>query len=196
MDVLTQFADIAPYLTNQFALIGFVALLLFGLFKVFIQSGIFPTFTQKVGGQLGHKILNYGFILAMCIVVLSFCWAFYQEHNAAQQSRYSEEAYERLQQENQALKLSAADSAALAQSQQATIDMLANQKGKPNLLVSVNDALKAVAEGDNTKADLIIDILLKDKASVISEAAELYRQRGALWFAYDTYKALDAVERQ
>jgi len=104
-------------------------------------------------------------------------------------------ALEKLQAENDNLKQSAQVDKDLARQQQQTIQTLVAQKGKSDLPFSVDDALKAIADGDNSKADVFFDLLITDRSSAINEAAELFRQKGALWYGSDSSKAIAAYKR-
>jgi len=72
MDSVKSFTDLAPYLTQPLILAGFVLLLVFGIHKALIKSGILPPVGPRTGGIIVQTILKYGFWLAVLVIVLGF----------------------------------------------------------------------------------------------------------------------------
>lgn len=75
---LDAFGKLAPYLQHPLVLIGFVLLLVFGIHRLLIKSGIIPPVDQTTGGRIVHTLLRYGFIIALVIIVLGFAYVFLQ----------------------------------------------------------------------------------------------------------------------
>ena len=76
MEALKAFAAIVPYLTHPLALVGFVLLLVFGIHRSLIRSGVIPPVSPHVGGRLLQSLLRYGFVIALCVIVLGFLWRY------------------------------------------------------------------------------------------------------------------------
>lgn len=97
---LQAFRDIAPYLTNPLALIGFMLLLLFGGFRTLIKAKIIPTLSQRAGSNIVQLLLRYGFIIALVIIASGFGLEFYRTHRttapAIEQSKLIDKAFEAL----------------------------------------------------------------------------------------------------
>lgn len=72
MHLLTAFKEIGPYLSHPLALVGFVLLLLFGVQRALIRSGVFKPIPEYEGPRILRLLLQYGFWLALLVVVLGF----------------------------------------------------------------------------------------------------------------------------
>lgn len=72
MDTLQAFKDIAPYLTHPLVLVGFVLLLFFGVHRTLIKAGIIPPLDQQTGSAVVQRLLRYGFVIALVVIVLGF----------------------------------------------------------------------------------------------------------------------------
>ena len=73
-----------------------------------------------------------------------------------------------------------------------SVTVLTQQKDRPNAPPGIEEALEKLAQGDTRKAEAIFqEIADRD----IQEAAEAYRNLGALAFLHDTQKALNAYRR-
>jgi hypothetical protein len=66
------FKEIAPYLMHPLVLVGFVALLFFGIHRALIKSGIIPPLSERSGSTVVKLLLRYGFQLALVVIVLGF----------------------------------------------------------------------------------------------------------------------------
>src|SRR6516165_1823088 len=80
MNTLSEFKEIAPYLTNPLTLVGYVLLLVFGMHRALLKARIIPTLSARTGGLVVKTILRYGFVIALAVIVLGFGLAFYQAH--------------------------------------------------------------------------------------------------------------------
>lgn len=67
-----SFHSIAPYLKDPLVLSGFALLLFFGLCRSLIKSGLLPQVTQKGSLLVLRRVILYGFILAIVIILLGF----------------------------------------------------------------------------------------------------------------------------
>ena len=70
--VLAGFKEIAPYLTHPLVLVGFVALLFFGIHRTLIKAVIIPPLSQRGGSAVVNLLFRYGFQLALVVIVLGF----------------------------------------------------------------------------------------------------------------------------
>ena len=95
----------------------------------------------------------------------------------------------------ESLALSDTEKTDIIRSQQATIARLVEQKSTSMEPDKYDSALAALAKGDPSLADKLLDEALADFEKEIMKAAELYREKGALWFANDTSKALTNYQR-
>ena len=76
-----DFGPIAPYLTNPLVLIGFVLMLIFGVYHALIRSGMMLHVTQQAGRKkVQQTLLHYGFVLSLVVIVLGFGYQFYKSH--------------------------------------------------------------------------------------------------------------------
>ena len=85
MDLPNTFKDIAPFLQQPLVLVGFVILLFFGILTALFKTNILPALPKKTVGDLVKRIINYGFILALLIIVLGF-WEQMQERGKSEGS--------------------------------------------------------------------------------------------------------------
>ncbi len=79
--------------------------------------------------------------------------------------------------------------------QQATIARLVQQKRSSTNPGKYDEALRAIAKDDKSLADELLAESLDSFEKETLKAAEIYRERGALWFGSDTQKALAAYKR-
>jgi hypothetical protein len=70
--------EIAPYLSNPLVLAGFGLFLFFGLLRALLKSKVMPTVTQRTGGRALLRAINYGFVVALVVIVLGFAFAWRQ----------------------------------------------------------------------------------------------------------------------
>jgi hypothetical protein len=88
MEDLAWFKDVAPYLTQPLVLVGFVLLIVFGVYGALLKASIIPPLTPRAGGTMVQSLVRYGFVIALLVIVLGFAFAFYQtqqNHNPAQE---------------------------------------------------------------------------------------------------------------
>jgi tetratricopeptide (TPR) repeat protein len=72
------FAEYARYLQHPLTLIGFVLLLVFGIHRALLRSGIIPPVSQRHGSRIVQLLLRYGFIIALVTIVLGFGLEFFK----------------------------------------------------------------------------------------------------------------------
>lgn len=72
------FADYARYLEQPLTLIGFVLLLLFGIHRALLRSGIIPPVSARSGSRIVQTLLRYGFIIALATIILGFALEFFK----------------------------------------------------------------------------------------------------------------------
>jgi hypothetical protein len=85
MDLQT-FADVAPYLTHPLTLAGFVLLLVFGVHRALIKSGILPRIDRTAAPGIVKMLLSYGFVIGILIIVAGFGLQAYQSYLDGQAS--------------------------------------------------------------------------------------------------------------
>lgn len=74
------FHKIAPYLKNPLVLVGFVLFLFFGIHQQLIESGIIPPLDQQAGSAVVLAILEYGFWIALAVIVLGIGLQYVKGH--------------------------------------------------------------------------------------------------------------------
>jgi hypothetical protein len=79
----TSFAEIALYLTHPLALAGFALMLVVGVHRALIASGIISPLSQRSSGAVIRLIVHYGFLLALVSIVLGFALQYFEEHPAS-----------------------------------------------------------------------------------------------------------------
>src|SRR5438876_11082756 len=81
---LNSFSQSAPYLSNPLVLVGFVLILYFGIHRALLKSKIIPPVSRTTGGQIVGRLLQYGFIIAVLVILAGFFiegWKIYvKEH--------------------------------------------------------------------------------------------------------------------
>jgi len=90
---IVEFSKVTPYLTNPLSLIGFVLLLLFGIYETLIKSGILPPVSRTASSKIVRLLLNHGFIVAVLVILAGFgleAWNSYlkakPQHSVIQQA--------------------------------------------------------------------------------------------------------------
>jgi hypothetical protein len=66
------------FLSHPLILVGVVGALFFGVLTRLIESGVFPRLAQKDTAPIVDKLLDYGFVVALAVVVLGFALQFYK----------------------------------------------------------------------------------------------------------------------
>lgn len=61
--------NIASFLSHPLTLVGVLLLGVFGLFKLILQSGLLSKVTGKATALILHKMLNFGFVLALSVSI-------------------------------------------------------------------------------------------------------------------------------
>lgn len=77
--MLSQFANIAPFLTNPAVLIGFCLLLSFSVHRLLLRSRLLQPIPARNSFTLLDRILKYGFVLSLAIIILGFAVASFHE---------------------------------------------------------------------------------------------------------------------
>ena len=72
------FAGIAQYLQDPLVLIGFVLFLAFLFARQLLERGIIPPLGQTAGASVLRAVLQYGFVLALLVIVLGFALRYRQ----------------------------------------------------------------------------------------------------------------------
>jgi hypothetical protein len=67
-----HFHDIAPYLTHPLTLIGYVLLLVFGVHRALLRSGLLSQQSQASSGSLLRLLVHYGFVIAVLLILAGF----------------------------------------------------------------------------------------------------------------------------
>ena len=80
-----DFTKIAPYLSDPLVLIGFVLFLGFSFSRAILRAGIIPQLTARLGYRVLQRILFYGFVIALTLIVLGFGLK-YRELSRAEQA--------------------------------------------------------------------------------------------------------------
>ena len=73
-------SNFAKHLKHPFVLIGFVIMLIFGVYDKLIEKGIIQPLPPDQINIVVQLILAYGFWLGMLVVVLAFVWQVYKTH--------------------------------------------------------------------------------------------------------------------
>lgn len=72
MALSAGFGPVAPYLENPLVLIGFFFFLAVGFLRLLVNRGLFPQLSRQGGTELLSRILTFGFVLAVLLVLLGF----------------------------------------------------------------------------------------------------------------------------
>lgn len=80
MEIPGTFRDIAPFLQHPLVLIGFVILLFFGILTALIKAGIIPPLQKKTAGDIVKRVITFGFIIALLVIVLGF-WEHFNDRD-------------------------------------------------------------------------------------------------------------------
>ncbi|NOQ45723.1 MAG: PDZ domain-containing protein [Desulfobulbaceae bacterium] len=78
------------FFNHPLTLIGLVLLGVFGLFKLILKSGLLSKVTRKETAPILHKLLNFGFVLALSVVVAGFgleAWRIHKQIDQIQQAK-------------------------------------------------------------------------------------------------------------
>ena len=78
------FGEIALHLGNPLVLIGLALLLVFGVHRALIRSGILLPVDQRTSGVIVQSLLRYGFWIAALLIVLGIGYAGYKTHRETQ----------------------------------------------------------------------------------------------------------------
>ncbi|MBD3324355.1 hypothetical protein GF339_07200 [candidate division KSB3 bacterium] len=69
---MSGFASIAQYLTHPLVLIGFVLMLVFGVHKQLMKSGLLTPLSQRESTKIVKLMLRYGFWLGLILLLAGF----------------------------------------------------------------------------------------------------------------------------
>jgi tetratricopeptide (TPR) repeat protein len=163
-------------------LIGLALLLVFGVYRVLIRSGILPPVDRQ-------SRLRYGFWIAALLIVLGIAYAAYKTHRETQPAIVNAEtarnAIQALTKQLQSKGLRKQEYQDQLKALTETVQALANKQDAPG----VKEALAALAEGQ-TEAAKAIFAKTVEGAAANQETAEAARHLGALAFLDDTEGAL------
>jgi tetratricopeptide (TPR) repeat protein len=190
---MPDFAAVAPYLKDPLVLAGFALFLFFGALRFVVKR---YRVTQKIAGIAVLRLVVFGFILALTVIILGFGLRYMEvlsdtkrvaaEHRAA----LAEQANRSLQ--TQLARLTEDRNTAQEQSKALTaaVTALAAQQGP-----GIDDALEALANDDTAKAKVIFQRIADAQATNVKKAAAAHRHLGALAYLSDTNEALTAYRR-
>lgn len=85
-------ASIYPYFEHPLMLTGAVLFGVLGIFKLLLSSGILLPPAQKEVAPILHKILNFGFVLALIVVVFGFGLEFWKVYKQIDQIRQAKQS--------------------------------------------------------------------------------------------------------
>ena len=200
MEALQLFKDIVPYLTHPLVLIGFVVLLFFWvLLRGVLNAKIIPTLSKSSGARLAERLLRYGFIIALVVIVLGFGSQFLDRYLASEPRVDVEAIVAQLESSHRgqfdALRSNYDQEVGKWREQaKAAVAALARQEGP-----GIDEALARLAEGNTAAAEEIFKAIEERKTAegvgANKAAAEAARHLGALAYFHDTQAAIDAYRR-
>ncbi|CAK8724529.1 hypothetical protein LDFHOB_14540 [Candidatus Electronema aureum] len=204
MDI-SGFAKVAQYLTHPLALVGFVLMLVFGMHKEIVKSGLLPQVSKKDGSEILKLILRYGFWLGLVLVLAGFllqfsgiglsAWNSYMEKEkvvSVDAGKTAERLFAQLDVKDR--QIADKDQQLKALTEAVTALTKADAPAK-----SINAALQELEQGNTAKAQAIFAEVLRSKEAegkqANKEAAAAARHLGALAFESDTKAALAAYQK-
>jgi tetratricopeptide (TPR) repeat protein len=198
--MLIAFEKVAPYLTNPLVLIGFVLLLVFGLYQALIRSGILQYIGKQASGRTVQALLCSRFVLALVVTVLGFGYQLYKTHVDAAPRVDVNAIVEKLEATHRAqLTRAQQDAEAWKQQAQAAVQALANLRSQKDAPPGINKALARLKQGNTKAAEEIFQVIANRRAASLAAnsqaAAAAHRHLGALALLKDTQKALNAYRR-
>lgn len=208
MNAIAGFKEFVPYLTHPMVLVGYALLSVFGVHRALLKARIIPPLTPRTGGRVVQRLLRYGFVIALIVIILGFLLAFYQTHlqhdpdvlqRQAETTRLQALASVATGAYCQHLENLGGDEAARRDAVHAcaiAIEALARRAEVPS--PTKEDALVRLQKGDAQGAKAIFEAVLERKTAegktANRDAAEAARNLGAL--AYDnTPEALAAYRK-
>ena len=198
---LSAFGEIASHLANPLVLIGLALLLLFGVHRALIGSGVLPPVDRKTSGVIVQSLLRYGFWIAALLIVLGIAYAGYKTYRETQPSISNAETVgtavasqaaiiEVLSKQLESKGLREQESQDQIKALTETVQALVKQRDVPG----IKEALAALAQGQTQAAKAIFAQTVEAKtvegAAANREAAEAARHLGTLAFLDDTEEAL------
>lgn len=191
---MSSFATVASYLEDPLVLGGFALFLFFGALRFTIKR--LPAVSQKIAGIAVLRLVTFGFVLALAVIVLGFVLRYMEVQSEAarvaaqHRAELAEQANEALQKQNarlvQDLDVEREQSKALTKA----VTALAAHKGN-----DIDNALEELAKGNTEKAKVAFRKITEKGEADIKETAAVYRHIGALAFFDDTEEALTAYKR-
>ena len=152
---LAAFGEIASHLANPLVLIGFALLLVFGVHRALIRSGILPPVDQRTSVVVVQSLLRYGFWIAALLIVLGIAYAGYKTHRETQPAIVNAEtvstAIEVLSKQLQSKDLREQEYQDQINALTETVQALAKKQDAPG----VKEALAALAQGKTEAAKAI-----------------------------------------
>ncbi|MDU9050850.1 MAG: tetratricopeptide repeat protein [Candidatus Electrothrix sp. Rat3] len=199
---ITGFDKVAPYLTHPLVLVGFVMMLAYGIHWQLMRSGLLAQATKKDSALIIRLFLRYGFWLALVLLLAGFglqfsgiglsAWNSYMEKEkvvAVNAGKLAEKLVGPLQGQ-----LEAKDEQIKALTEAITA---LSKTGAST--ASINDALRALEQGDTAKAQAIFAEVLRSKEAegrqANKEAAAAARHLGALAYMNNPKEALVAYRK-
>jgi len=191
---LAAFGEMASHLANPLVLIGFALLLVFGVHRALLRSGILPPVDRKTSGVIVQSLLSYGFWIAVLLIVLGIGYAGYKTYRETQPGIANAEtvskAIDVLTAQLRTKDLREQEHQDQIKALTETVQGLAKKQDTPG----VREALAALAQGRTEAAKAIFAKTVEAKsaegAAADREAAEAARHLGALAFLDNTEEAL------
>lgn len=201
MDI-AGFAKVAGYLTHPLVLVGFVLMLVFGMHRAIVQSGLLPKVSRKDGGEIIKLILRYGFWLGMVLMLAGFALQFSGIGLSAWNSYMKTEQVRAVDAGKLAEKLLAPLQGELEEKNQqikGLIEAVTALSEVEAPVGTINDALQALEQGDTAQARAVFAEVLRTREAegqkANKEAAAAARHLGALAFLHNTEEALAAYQK-
>lgn len=68
-EIHLELAQFGPYLQHPLVLVGFTLMLMFGVHRQLIKSGILPKLTRKEGSGIVRLLIQYGFWIGLAVLI-------------------------------------------------------------------------------------------------------------------------------
>jgi tetratricopeptide (TPR) repeat protein len=200
-NLITTFVEIAPFLIHPLVLVGFVIMMLFGIHRQLLKTGIIPPLDQQQGTGIVKLLLSYGFWLGLLITVLGFGLQFYQTYSeteittnqqAVKTSASIEQIVTVLSNKHQSeAQFKDEQIKALTQA----VSDLSQGQGVIGSKAEIESAMQALAEGNIEKAKALFAKATQKGEQEALQTAKAYRNLGALAYLDNTQEALQAYRR-
>lgn len=194
---LSIFARIAPYLEHPLVLVGFSIFLFFSLLFLILRLKILPPISSRASSKLVPRIVTFGFVIAILVIVLGFSFEILRVHEGAELNKIPNVIASQF--------LSARNIQETPNNQEAistlmgVIEDLLSLKTKPNGDADISAALNSLSKGDSTTAKNVFKELLDKKIATINvqrrEASQISADLAALYYFDDLKVANNYYEK-